>query len=506
MEVEKLIVSLGFKVDLKGIDVFQTALDKVKSDGLGLAPIGDELKNFNFLLAEGAKKSAVFGAALKGLSGLNALRAGPIGIGIAALRELLGAAYGQIKPAMDAALTRRRIQLTSGGQGTTARNADKVTRLYRGIALNDGDASSRLDEFSSELKDAYIDTGKAPEWLEKLGIKTVDETTGRRRDSADIYKDAFLKAADKTEEVQNRRKNAADLNPKQLKQLEADERELQKLLTRRLRLSNAEEGALREQKGSAEIERKAQEAESRSPIPSENDETRTKRIAEDARKLRDAAETIQSPLEDLRAQIADRVLPGMVQFADGLVEAGKQVNLIDKTESDKAREAQALNGFIRTKASFTDQSLMEESARNLLKVAEQERWGKREAAVNAREELDKSRGHLVRGIGKAPPGEMEKRKQRYDAAFLDFLNKADELIKQKGDGELREKLNNLDFGALKTQGPNSDFNNDKRSFAIHVTVPAQQEAAVAVKQAISGIPSGAVSNNKAVNGWTGPGP
>ncbi len=266
------------------------------------------------------------------------LVAGVAGVTLLLFRMASAAALAAVKTAK----LRREAQLSAKGKGTTAGNLDKVTKGLAIKGLNDGEWSEFVGSVSEKTNTALTDGETEKFDKEKLRLREPD---GRRRDTSKTAADLALRYLDFVKAANAARKRADDAKGKPKSQKAAQQKAIKaEDAANKFASDWGISGKLKtvlEEFGSPEAFAKAfREANERNPVPTQDQEDRSKRIAENAAKLEQSIEALSQPFANLRDTIVDSVLPGLVALGDGLVWIGKKLGLISETagEHDERRE------------------------------------------------------------------------------------------------------------------------------------------------------------------------
>jgi hypothetical protein len=357
MATKNQTVNLGFKIsglgDLGKLEsALYGAIKKVETLAKAMSDLTSTkpksgIASFDKWFNEGKSGAAEFARGLSNVAaGARLISAHPLALAAIAAVKLgsaiveVGAAY--LEAGIHAATLRQNMQLIAKGQGTTARKVDGVYRTYEALGLSAQDGEKEFGGFAERLNASFNKPGGTA-WLERLGVRTVDENKNRL-DTADIFTSALQRAADQAKGLQDRRdKLEADqkagkaVDPAEWSKLREDTRGLHALLRENFKFGDKTIGALTSVGSGADLLRKSEAAKSRLPPASKEDEARSQRIAEKGQELYQSMEALDQMFGRLRAIITDNLLGPLNAMASGLVSMAKWFGFIPQTEKEIAR-------------------------------------------------------------------------------------------------------------------------------------------------------------------------
>jgi hypothetical protein len=389
MIIEELIARLGFETKgLGDLKKFDKALEGAKKnlDGFGKAAnktIGNPLNPMSKMgtqAAQNAKQltglqrvmqgvSRVFTAFALGATKVVAilLRTTAI-VGTLAMRfvglaaGVAGITYALFRMASAAALAaaktaklRREAQLSAKGNRTTAGNIDKVTKGLGLAGVSADDSKSFIEGVAGKANDAILDGDQSAFQKAKTPILDKD---GRQIDTSAVATNILARYLDMMKAGRDARAKADATKGKGRKGAVGKANEAEKAARQFAKdwdISGVLKGALDDMKGgAAELFSKMNDAGRVNPVPTAEQESRTKQIAEDAARLQNSLDAMDKVFENVKDSIVSKVLPPLAQFGEGLVGVAKALGWISETigerenkkESDReARRGKALGSF-----------------------------------------------------------------------------------------------------------------------------------------------------------------
>lgn len=355
MVVEELVAKLGFKAtglgDLRkferGLDgakgrlrAFGTTLNQAFGAGLARDAVAFLPKLGNALKA-GTAMAGAFAATLVRVSLVAGLVAGGIGLVTVAVLKM-GAAL--VRSRGQAALLRRELQIQAAGNRTTAGNIDALGKGMEAVGPGGGEALKKgIGDLAEKVNEAVKDlAGDVAEKFKKLGVGVLDKR-GNQRDTAAVFDDVVKAYLERQAKVRDARASAeADPNNKRrLAQANKDELAFRKDQDEYPGLSKDLRDLLGTLKSYSEYDRKRQDANSRNPGRTAEQEAQDKQIAEGYRRLQESLAALQQPLEKLSTLVTTFLLPPLTSLAEALVTVGKKLGWINSLRADGQDEADA---------------------------------------------------------------------------------------------------------------------------------------------------------------------
>lgn len=347
--VDELVARIGF--DVKGQDNLKRAAAQYKK-------FQDELKSSAGVKAAAAAQAKLAEASVKTsakFAGLTTIARG-VGVavlGIATAAASAGAGVGLLgallaRAGANAARLRRELQIESGARGTTARNSETMTALWRVLGANKEKAGEINKGLTGKISDA-LESAKRGDMggvdaLRKGGIQ-VGGKGGRFRDSTAIAYDAMDQYVSNRNKIDELRKkgDAAEAKKKgsgKLSYDRADAAQKKNETFAEVAGITAEiRQFLKEVKNTKDLKEKAGQAGRLFPGWTDKQEEDAKRLAaslnEVSTKWNALIDGIKDRLNELGAAITSAIVGPINAFLDALVAFAKNVGWIKETQDEK---------------------------------------------------------------------------------------------------------------------------------------------------------------------------